>query len=384
MRRRYPSFLLAFSILAVSVRLSAKDPNYITFDVPGSSNTAPHSINPSGIITGKYLASIGLSVTVHGFTRATDGTFTTFDPPAPYTDISPLRINSAASITGNYVGAGFTFHGFLRTNDGAFTTFDVRGAGTGSGLGTQPESINSAGVITGTYADAASRWHGFVRATDGTFVKFDAPGAGTGVNQGTFARDINPTGAVTGHYKDASGAWHGFLRASDGTFITFDAPCAGSGADLGTVPTMINPAGVIAGHYFSDSCGVDEFYDFNDVRAPRGFLRWPDGTFVTFVSPYESPESINPAGVIVGVYVDANYRVRGFVRGHNGLFSGLDVPGSTATYVKSINPGQVITGSYEDANHVQHGFLLTLHSLEQNANLENVTRDLTARPRMIR
>jgi len=53
----------------------------------------------------------------HGFLRARDGTFTTFDPPggAPFT--VPVSINPAGAITGYYSdpNAAFVNHGFLRS-----------------------------------------------------------------------------------------------------------------------------------------------------------------------------------------------------------------------------------------------------------------------------
>ncbi len=54
-------------------------------------------------------------------------------------------------------------HGFLRARDGTFTTFDAPGAGKGANQGTFASSINPAGAITGTYKDASMVSHGFLR-----------------------------------------------------------------------------------------------------------------------------------------------------------------------------------------------------------------------------
>ena len=121
-------------------------------------------------------------------------------------------------------------HGFLRASDGTFTTFDPPGSVSSTGA----FSINPAGAITGSYADASGTDHGFLRARDGTFTTFDVPGS-----IGTFPGSINPAGAITGSYADASRTDHGFLRACDGTFTTFDPP----GAFLVIAPSNINPAG---------------------------------------------------------------------------------------------------------------------------------------------
>jgi len=49
----------------------------------------------------------------HGFLRAPDGTFTTFDPPGSQ-GTSPVAINQAGATTGSYYDANFIAHGFLR------------------------------------------------------------------------------------------------------------------------------------------------------------------------------------------------------------------------------------------------------------------------------
>src|SRR5207237_9425592 len=73
-------------------------------------------------------------------------------------------------------------HGFVRAPDGAFTTFDAPGAGTGDGQGTFAPifgfNINPQGTITENYIDASNVSHGFVRAPHGTLTTCDAPGAG--------------------------------------------------------------------------------------------------------------------------------------------------------------------------------------------------------------
>jgi hypothetical protein len=57
-----------------------------------------------------------------------------------------------------------------------------------------------------------------------------------GAVNGTLAVAINPEGAITGFYFDANSV-HGFLRAPNGSFVTFDAPGAG------TFAYSINPGG---------------------------------------------------------------------------------------------------------------------------------------------
>lgn len=89
-------------------------------------------------------------------------------------------------------------------------------------------------------------------------VSFDAPGADTNANDynGTFASSVNNWGAITGSYVNVNDVFHGFLRSPDGKFITFEAPGADTtpGSYNGTNPNAINDLGIIAGN-FSDANG---------------------------------------------------------------------------------------------------------------------------------
>jgi hypothetical protein len=69
-------------------------------------------INPAGAITGSYLLA-DFSANP-GFVRASNGTFTSFNPPGS-TGTQPTAINPAEAITGSYFDASFAGHGFLRS-----------------------------------------------------------------------------------------------------------------------------------------------------------------------------------------------------------------------------------------------------------------------------
>jgi hypothetical protein len=66
----------------------------------------------------------------------------------------------------------------------------------------------------------------------------------------------------------------------------------------------------------------------------------------------------NPEGTIVGTYTDTLGVTRGFVLNKKGIFTSLDVPGSTATTPNLIDPQGTIVGSYLDASNISHGFIL--------------------------
>jgi hypothetical protein len=66
---------------------------------------------------------------------------------------------------------------------------------------------------------------------------------------------------------------HGFVRDAGGTITVFDAPAASPLPFYGTVAFSINTAGMITGLY----------EDANAIY--HGYVRFPDGTFTTFDAP---------------------------------------------------------------------------------------------------
>jgi hypothetical protein len=330
----------------------------IRFDPPGSpipSQTYPQAINPAGVITGYYYDAGGVP---HGFLRARNGTFPSFDPKGSLAALAgpggaPLGsrafgINPALAITGYYYDMFGTPHCFLRTPDGTFTNVDPPGSLQSYDL--YPIVINPAGAITANYFDGnTGSTRGFVRAPGGAFTPFDGPGS-QGSSNGTVPQAINPAGAITGWYQDGTNfyAFHGFLRdPTNGNITPFDPPDASNTPY--TQPYGINLAGTITGWY-------QQIYG---QSSPRGFLRAPDGTTITFdYSPTNQGTfafAINTAGTITGNYF-ANNQYHGFLRGGNGHFTSFDPHGSTGTSPSAINTAGAITGNYTDANGT-HGFL---------------------------
>src|SRR5262245_57895828 len=93
----------------------------------------PSASTRGGTIAGMYTDANNGS---HGFLRASDGTFITFDPPGSIAIFAPsfgqnLYINPDGVITGTYFEliSGNPFGGnyrvFVRTPDGTLTTFDA-------------------------------------------------------------------------------------------------------------------------------------------------------------------------------------------------------------------------------------------------------------------
>ena len=308
-------------------------------------------------------------------------TIITFDAPGAGTGANQgtqsIGINSAGAVTGFYADSNNVVHGFVRAPNGIFTTFEAPGAGSENvtgfqctesgclGQGTYAIAINSEGAVTGFYADSRDVLHGFLRTPDGKFTTFDAPGAGTGAGQGTSPEwngSINAAGAISGDYTDANGLGHSFVRAPDGTISEFEAPGAATGNDLpGTQAYAINAAGAAAGAY----------WDANFVS--HGYVRTLNGEFINFDAPGEcsSASDVNSLGVITGGYTDENGVTHGLVRAPDGKYSKLDVPGAAisgavGTEPVTINAAGAITGVYSNAGYglgVVHGFIAVAHGL---------------------
>jgi hypothetical protein len=208
---------------------------------------------------------------------------------------------------------------------------DAPGADTTAGAfnGTFAMGINNSGVITGSYLDVNEVNYGFLRAPDGKYTTFQAPGADTtpGSFNGTSPSAINDLGVVTGSYGDAKSFFHGFLRGPDGKYVTFDVPGAGG---YGTFPIAINLEATVVGYY------SDATFLFH------AFVRSADGKVATFVGP-DSCESNGNAGCYgtgaldinilqtsAGGYQDnnGNFVHHAFVRPAGGKLTTFEAPGA--------------------------------------------------------
>jgi hypothetical protein len=202
---------------------------FVTFDPPGSTSTTPTGITPDGTIVGWYCdtaacALQGGFVGAHGFLRTPTGNFATFDPPGSK-ETTPTSISPSGEIVGAYcdTAACPRIHGFVRARDGTFTTFDSPGSSGGifnsiyGFLGSPPPSINPAGAVAGTYFVSVPSYteRGFLRDKNGVIATINAPGS-TG---NTEVLAINPSGVMVGDLFCCTG----FIRYPNGSFTTIES-----------------------------------------------------------------------------------------------------------------------------------------------------------------
>src|ERR1022692_3612313 len=163
-------------------------------------------------------------------------------------------------------------------------------------------------------------------------------------------QSVNNTGQIVGIYDDLAGR-HGFLR-SNGIFKTLDPPTVLN--RFSTEASAINDLGQIVGSYLAcESC----------PSPLRGFVS-SGGVFTDIIHPaagpggITSPQGINNAGQIVGSYIGPAGVYRGFMLSA-GVFTAIDFPGATNTFVNGINNAGVIVGGYDNGPSThRHGFLL--------------------------
>jgi hypothetical protein len=240
--------------------------------------------------------------------------------------------------------------------------FDAPGAAkTSSSIckpycGTTSSSINAQGTITGYFTDAKVVPHAFIRNPRGHVYVFDAPGAGLGafLYQGTVAESINDRNVVAGQFEDAHLRAHGFIRYPNGTFVTVDAPGAGAKAYQGTFVNVVNDCGETAGG----------LYDANNVG--HSFVRSAAGKITQFDPPgavFSEVIGLNARGTTTGVYYDAGSTLHGFIRRADGTLATIDAPGAltgggSGTEPAGIDIEGAVSGFYNaKPDGEPHGFL---------------------------
>jgi hypothetical protein len=136
--------------------------------------------------------------------RAPKGTIATFDPVGSATTIA-TSINRSGTVAGIYEGSN-AYHGFLRAADGSYTTFDI-----GTDSLDDVTGINKKNSTTGYFEypirRGRTRTDGFLRRSNGTIVELRVPHA-----YSTVPESINDLGWITGYYQDRARVYHGFMR----------------------------------------------------------------------------------------------------------------------------------------------------------------------------
>jgi hypothetical protein len=183
------------------------------------------------------------------------------------------------------------------------------------------------------------------------YVSFDAPGAGTGANQGTFPSCINQHKSIGGTVIYSGGAAQGFLREPNGAFITVTPP----GSSQSFV-AAINDSGEVAGSYYG-------------TGATYGFVRNASGDYTSLAIPKAYSTSIagiNDAGVVTGfASATGGTGTIGFVWDSQHGYTLFQAPGSRpgATYALAINERGIVTGFFYDNNGYSHGFVRSASGL---------------------
>jgi hypothetical protein len=324
---------------------------FITFDVPGVTNTFPTTINKNGVIAGytqpgelarnagtqpgELARNAGTMQTRRrrsawvpadgnfGFVRAASGTITTFDIGGQES-IEVTDINNKGEITGIYTDQ-FGQGCFFRDTGGNIAV------AAASGITFQCSAINVHSIVVGTFNDSSGDhgliWNGSTLHQD----IFDVPGASN-----TVANDVNDNGFITGFFTDAGGNVHGFIRSPDGTVTAFDAGSS-------TNPLGINSAGFVVGI----------------AGKPSSFVRAPDGS-ITIFDPAGAFEDgalgVNKNSTIVGEWEDNSAIFHGYFRKPDGTIKPFDVPRADETFAAAINNAGAITGTFTK-NGRSHGFL---------------------------
>lgn len=303
---------MKFTSLAIALILTAcvapharsGPPTFTTIDFPGAIFTDGVGINRFGDIVGHYVDASGID---HGYLLH-KGSFTTVDFPGGEAG-HVHDINSSGTIVGLYY-TGKRYHGFV-LNGRAYTGIDFPGAQS-----TRANGINTAGDIAGSYYDNnsdstggsnGSKGHGFL-LKGGVFSAIDVPGADY-----TDVWRINDNGQIVGRFMSSNGDFHVFLYTiATRSFVSIDYPNAVETAVGGfTQMGGLNNNGEIASGYCNSSnCDLDS------IGSLHGFVL-SRGTFTTIDVPGAAgtvPFGINDQGVIVGGYLDPNFRVHGFIK----------------------------------------------------------------------
>jgi uncharacterized membrane protein len=277
----------------------AGSPTFTSLDLPGASFTFPLDINESGVIVGRYAAA----GRTHGFVRNEEGVYTTIDFPGSIFTVA-ASVNDSGAIAGWYIlpAAPTIRHGF-KLQDGAFTTVDPPGSTFTNVLG-----INERGDVVGRYctltvclAPGAGSFHAFIYS-DGEYTTIDVPGA-----HESDAFKIEASGTIVGGLAPVAGPEQLFVFSRD-TFTSYPLP---NGKSITLDNGGVNSHGDMVGSYCDAGSPC-----LLGPTGTHGFMLTSHGEF----TPIDYPEAvatsangINARGDVVGGWVDASARTRGYL-----------------------------------------------------------------------
>jgi hypothetical protein len=290
-------------------------------------------------------ASVSIDMTVRPATN-----FITLDDPQG-TASSANGIDNAGDIIGSF----FPFSPLTSEKDGflfsagTFTTLDDPAA-QGNNEHTVPQGINDSGKITG-YAGGTSFGIKFIDNEDvgfvysgGSFQNVDASAFSSQSDQ-VFFEGINNNDQIVGYYNTSSNPNNDAGIPPVYTGFIFHNGAVQTLGPTGTTPFGIDDAGEVVGqtgaHGFLYQNGVLSFLD--DPFASTTTLR-----------------DINNTGVIVGYYESQGVTHGVAYNQSSAIWTTIDVPGATATFVYGVNDSNQIVGAYTDGNGVQHVFVGTI------------------------
>jgi uncharacterized membrane protein len=263
---------------------------FITVDYPGARHTRLVGLNDHLDIVGNY--QLPNRTDRHAMLYS-KGQFVPLDPGGLLgtNPSGATQINNRGDIVGWYQ-IGTDRHGFL-LQAGVLTTIDYPGASW-----SQANGVTDNGIVIGEFTDSEGKYHGYI-LEGGSFRQVDYPGS---VDSIPFY--MNARGDIAGEWEtDPRVLGHGFVLSKDGEWTSFDAPGA---AENATLAIGINDHQQILGLFLRPDGQRRAFVlDGHDIGA---------GRYTTIEMPGTGafPETMNNAGVFVGLYTD-NGVVRGFI-----------------------------------------------------------------------
>ena len=168
--------------------------------------SSPQGISAISEITGFYTFDPAQVSGYHGFLMSNNNYAATVNVPDPGNGVTTTNTYASAVNKPGVVGGYFTtssggVHGFTRATNGTYAQVDFPFSQQSSVLG-----LNKSGHQVGSFVDAKGV-HGFY-AAGSAFSRVNPP-----KSVSTWTASINDSDSIAGYYKDSSGKMHGFSGA---------------------------------------------------------------------------------------------------------------------------------------------------------------------------